>query len=605
MTYPLLKAAHYIGLALFLGGPAFWYWVSGDSGRPGRPGRGGLVLWAGGFLLFVASGFLDAARAAADLYGSVHWDDVAFFLANARYGRITLLKSVLAAAFLVFAAWWPSFRWGRLLLFVLGTGVVTLVSATGHAAASGWPGLLADAVHVAAMATWGGALVYFSLALGHMVTPPFAPGQGSAQAPPIASLARRFALLGTAAVSALTATGALMATRLIHGLPALTATPYGNALLIKLGTFGGLLLIAAINHFLLVPALEPSQSKEGARVPQGAARWFRWAVAGEAVLLLLVLGATGVLTTRTPPRVPQVLVQPVHETGRLGTVAYELDASSQDSGAVRFTLRLQDAEGRPVQGAALPMELTMPGHVMPPYHAFLRPFAPGEYRADLILPMSGRWRIVIDATNVVASAGSIEFELRTGTSPREAQQVWYFTWYRALRWPAGVLWLMAYIALAVFAVRAIVIAGSKPTFRPLRVGGHLLLFFSLWQLVSLFVAKGFPTAYDPNPLPATADVVASGQALFQTYCAQCHGPEARGDGPLAGEMWPPPSDLTVFAPMHTDGELYWFISKGVPGTEMPAFETALTEEERWAVVRYLRSLPPTGPGAAWLNRHRY
>lgn len=602
MTFPLLKAGHYIGLALLLGGPAFWHWITAERGRPGSPGRAGLAVWLTGLALFVTTGLLDAVRAASELYASASVGDVLFLLVNARYGRIIVLKLALAVVFSLLALPRPVSLWSKLLLLLAGAGVVCAVSATGHASASGWAGFLADVIHVAAMATWGGALLHFALWLWRMAPWTQGPEQRSL---PAAAQAQRFARLGTAAVAALAATGALMAMRLIYGWPALTATPYGTALLVKLGVFAALLAVAAANHFFFVPALGRERAGQPGAARQAETRWFRYAVAGEALLLLLVLGATGVLTTGTPPREPQVLAYPIHETGQLGTVTYELDASSQATGGILFTLRLHDAGGRPVQGPALPMELTMPGHVMPPYRAALRPSGPGEYRAELILPMSGRWRVAIDTSAVAPDSAGIAFELRAGSSPRELQRVWYFTWYRALRWPAGVLWLIVYIAMAGFAVHSIRTAGAKPAFRPLRGSAQLLLFFSLWQLVSLFVAKGYPTADNPNPVPATADVVATGQALFETYCAQCHGTGARGDGPLAGEMWPPPSDLTIFAPMHTDGELYWFISKGVPGTAMPAFEAVLSEEERWTVVRYLRSLPATGPGAAWLNRRQY
>src|SRR5690606_3262985 len=57
----------------------------------------------------------------------------------------------------------------------------------------------------------------------------------------------------------------------------------------------------------------------------------------------------------------------------------------------------------------------------------------------------------------------------------------------------------------------------------------------------------------------------------------------------------PPSRLSWHAPWHADGELYWFITKGVNGTDMPAFEQALTDEERWAIVHFLRTLPREGP----------
>jgi len=39
-----------------------------------------------------------------------------------------------------------------------------------------------------------------------------------------------------------------------------------------------------------------------------------------------------------------------------------------------------------------------------------------------------------------------------------------------------------------------------------------------------------------------------------------------------------------------DGDLYWTVTEGVGGTEMPSYDQALTEEERWDLVNYLRSL---------------
>src|SRR5690606_2857126 len=35
-----------------------------------------------------------------------------------------------------------------------------------------------------------------------------------------------------------------------------------------------------------------------------------------------------------------------------------------------------------------------------------------------------------------------------------------------------------------------------------------------------------------NPLARTAENLAQGEALYQAYCAVCHGPEGHGDGPI-------------------------------------------------------------------------
>ena len=44
-----------------------------------------------------------------------------------------------------------------------------------------------------------------------------------------------------------------------------------------------------------------------------------------------------------------------------------------------------------------------------------------------------------------------------------------------------------------------------------------------------------------------APEVASGATLYKTYCASCHGTEARGNGPVAAAMRSRPPDLTQLA----------------------------------------------------------
>jgi mono/diheme cytochrome c family protein len=41
---------------------------------------------------------------------------------------------------------------------------------------------------------------------------------------------------------------------------------------------------------------------------------------------------------------------------------------------------------------------------------------------------------------------------------------------------------------------------------------------------------------------------------------------------------------------HSDGDLFWWISKGIRGTAMPGFEDSFTSEDRWHLVNYIRSL---------------
>ena len=86
---------------------------------------------------------------------------------------------------------------------------------------------------------------------------------------------------------------------------------------------------------------------------------------------------------------------------------------------------------------------------------------------------------------------------------------------------------------------------------------------------------------------ASAD---TGRALYQIHCVACHGVRGRGDGPAAAGLHPPPADLVLHASQHNDGELFYYIARGVPGTAMPAWRGVLSADERWQLVHYVHEL---------------
>ncbi|MCS7235625.1 MAG: cytochrome c [Armatimonadota bacterium] len=97
-----------------------------------------------------------------------------------------------------------------------------------------------------------------------------------------------------------------------------------------------------------------------------------------------------------------------------------------------------------------------------------------------------------------------------------------------------------------------------------------------------------------NPVPPTAASMEFGRRLYQVHCAACHGQHGSGDGPAAAALAARPPDLRLHVPMHADGQLFMWVSEGIPGTLMPGFWERLTEEERWHVVNYLRLLALSG-----------
>ena len=102
-----------------------------------------------------------------------------------------------------------------------------------------------------------------------------------------------------------------------------------------------------------------------------------------------------------------------------------------------------------------------------------------------------------------------------------------------------------------------------------------------------------------NPLQPTAPALKSARGVYADKCAHCHGDTGKGDGQDAGKYDPAPTDFTDSKRMNeaTDGELFYKISEGKK--PMPVFKNKLSEDQRWELVLFLRSLAnPTAPNHA-------
>ena len=123
-------------------------------------------------------------------------------------------------------------------------------------------------------------------------------------------------------------------------------------------------------------------------------------------------------------------------------------------------------------------------------------------------------------------------------------------------------------------------------------GGLLATLAGVCLIAGYTVAPDLPTAplwtrFTTNPVADTPAEVNAGREIYQTKCSICHGPRAHGDGPAAITMNPRPFDLTVHVPLHPEGEVFYFVSEGIAGTQMPAWKEQLSETQRWQVIRFL------------------
>lgn len=97
-----------------------------------------------------------------------------------------------------------------------------------------------------------------------------------------------------------------------------------------------------------------------------------------------------------------------------------------------------------------------------------------------------------------------------------------------------------------------------------------------------------------NPVEPNSQNFITGESLYQwtaepNPCKVCHGPSGNGFGMMAQGLSPIPRNFTCTETMKeiSDGQMFWIIRNGSPGTGMPAYKF-LSEDEIWKLILYIR-----------------
>jgi mono/diheme cytochrome c family protein len=101
-----------------------------------------------------------------------------------------------------------------------------------------------------------------------------------------------------------------------------------------------------------------------------------------------------------------------------------------------------------------------------------------------------------------------------------------------------------------------------------------------WDVVAYAISLSAPQA-----------LINQGKTIYQQKCVNCHNQTGKGNGPAAGTLSSQPRDFTnqAFMARNSSASLYQAITAGIT-PDMPAYTSTLDENERWALVAYLRSL---------------
>lgn len=127
------------------------------------------------------------------------------------------------------------------------------------------------------------------------------------------------------------------------------------------------------------------------------------------------------------------------------------------------------------------------------------------------------------------------------------------------------------------------------------LSGSLLVVFAL-LLMSFGQDKkpwDIPDKYKSMKNPqevSDASMVKLGKMMYSKHCKSCHGNFGKGDGPKARSIDADLGDFTsADFQAQKDGVIYY--QSFVGRDEMPNFEKKIADdEERWAIVTYIRTL---------------
>ena len=130
---------------------------------------------------------------------------------------------------------------------------------------------------------------------------------------------------------------------------------------------------------------------------------------------------------------------------------------------------------------------------------------------------------------------------------------------------------------------------------------------ALVQYLKIFAPEAFaasaaasvtPLRLPPAPT-STPDGIERGRAIYdRLQCWQCHGRRGRGDGPLAANLRDVgnrpirPQNFTkgIYKSGDAPEDLLRTVMTGLAGTPMPGWSSAISVDEGWDLVHYVRSL---------------
>jgi copper transport protein len=411
---PLARWLTLIGCAVVLGVPLAGSRLGPVLGRPGSLEN--LTRLSAAAIL--TGGALDLLLQAYELRAGRPLTPVLVTLLTTKSGAVWWTRAVLLALLVGLASGRrkPEHRAHPLVVLGLASAVVMSGGLVSHSAGAGdgrGLALLAEALHLLAMAVWvGGLLGFVRLFQASTTSPALAGTQSLGLAIPT------FSQLAVPAVGLLSVSGLVLARTHMTGWGELLTTPYGRWLAAKLLVFAAMMALGGYHQLVIHGRLRTAIAERRGNVAT-VARFGR-TLRIEAALGIVALLLAAVLGVTAPPA-PSPAESPAgfrHER-TVDEAQVRLDVTPLRPGPNTIRLRVVDGAGRPLRDASAALVQFVPsaGGVGPATFSLSRT-GPGTFEtAEAVLGIVGRW----NGRLVVQREGAYDindrFELLLGETP--------------------------------------------------------------------------------------------------------------------------------------------------------------------------------------------
>ena len=490
-------------------------------------------------------------------------------------------------------------------------GYLLTISLGSHAAAV--PAFTAvviglDWIHLASAAIWIGGLAqlcFVVAAIGRRQSGPRieqSKNDEDSHRVMLAALFSRFSKMSWF-VLALIVTGTIQSLIHVGGFSALIETAYGQALMFKLA-FVSLAGLVGLMHWRIVGPWLRQQPTQLSRWADGTARLadlllgirrrFGATLGLEVILGVAIILCTGFMTAQQPARDAAIALRSVRATAVAEDLSMALKVSPGEAGLNHLELAI----GGPLTGLQkVVLRLSHFDMAMGEQEIEMTQVRDGVFAIDGgQFSMIGNWHVepLVRRTNRDDARAIVTVPIGEPLTSLNAD-------------PPPPFELTPRMLLGIEAIifGVIVLVGS----RQLRGRGrHMSTIVALAGLFVIGTGGGMTVlgylaeTRSPlrltNPVPLNAESLARGQLLYQQQCLSCHGLGGRGDGPVGRSLNPRPADLRTHVTQHTEGQIFYWITNGIPDTPMPAFKDQISVEDRWRITTFIKGFADDGPAPA-------